>query len=303
MIQPGQPVHLAFAAPCVGVIADLARVIGCALAMYINNIIGRKRTIVLTGLISIVGIVIEMTSAVGSHARFGQFVAGKVINSIAMGLAANVVPIYLSETSVSSARGFVINMYQSIQIIGVIVAAGCVYAVSTRTDRSAYLIPMGVQAIAPGLILLVTPLLVESPRWLVWVGRHEEAIMAANALFATETNGFDAADYCGKLAIAFEEEHKAEGGSGWADVFRMPDLRRMLIAIGIQALQQAQGSSYMNSYVVSFLQGEWRQAFPHYSFCSSVADHQNHPLLSFFPIPIPHFSSSIFIRVHLSDHA
>jgi MFS family permease len=145
-------------------------VIGCALAMYINNIIGRRKSLFVTGIISVVGIVIEMTSAVGEKARFGQFVAGKVINSIAMGLAANIVPIYLSETSTASARGFVINMYQSIQVIGVIVASGCVYAVSTRTDRSAYLIPMGVQAIAPGLILIVTPLLPESPRWLVWVG-------------------------------------------------------------------------------------------------------------------------------------
>lgn len=31
------------------------------------------------------------------------------------------------------------------------------------------------------------------------------------------------------------------------------DLRRLLIAVGVQSLQQAQGSSYMNSYIVSFL--------------------------------------------------
>lgn len=39
------------------------------------------------------------------------------------------------------------------------------------------------------------------------------------------------------------------------DLTRNPDLRRLLIAVGIQSLQQAQGSSYMNSYVVSFLVG------------------------------------------------
>jgi SP family sugar:H+ symporter-like MFS transporter len=41
---------------------------------------------------------------------------------------------------------------------------------STRSDRSAYLIPMGVQAVAPGLMLLSSPFLPESPRWLVWKG-------------------------------------------------------------------------------------------------------------------------------------
>lgn len=110
-----------------------------------------------------------MTSAVGS-ARYDQFVAGKMINSISMGLACNIIPIYLSETSVASARGFVINMYQAIQIIGVIVASGSVYAVASRLDASAYLIPMGIQLIAPACMIAVGPLLPESPRWLVWKG-------------------------------------------------------------------------------------------------------------------------------------
>lgn len=143
--------------------------VGCAMAMYINDYCGRKRSLYITSVISIIGCVIEMTSAVGS-ARYGQFVAGKLIASIAMGLACNVIPIYLSETSVTSARGFVINMYQAIQIVGVIVASGSVYAVSTRLDPSAYLIPMGVQLIAPTLMIIVGPALPESPRWLVWKG-------------------------------------------------------------------------------------------------------------------------------------
>lgn len=143
--------------------------IGCALAMYVNGQFGRKMSMYIISVISIVGCVIEMTSAVG-NARYGQFVAGKLVNSMAMGLACNVIPIYLSETSVTSARGFVINMYQAIQIIGVIVASGTVYAVSSRMEASAYLIPMGVQLIAPTLMLVVGPMLPESPRWLVWKG-------------------------------------------------------------------------------------------------------------------------------------
>ena len=85
--------------------------------------------------------------------------------------------------------------------------------------------------------------------------RHEEAVAAASTLFQTPTNGFDAQDYCAKLALAFEEEKQLAASNAWSDLFRQPDLRRMLIAIGVQSLQQAQGSGYMTTYIVSFLTG------------------------------------------------
>jgi SP family sugar:H+ symporter-like MFS transporter len=67
-------------------------VIGCLIAMYLNNFLGRRLSLIVTGIVSIVGVLIEVTSAVGGgKARFGQFVAGKVIASIAMGLAVNIV--------------------------------------------------------------------------------------------------------------------------------------------------------------------------------------------------------------------
>ena len=70
------------------------------MALYINNWLGRKYSLVVTGSISIVGIIVEMTSATGDgmgSASIGQFIGGKIINSVSMGLAANIIPIYLSE--------------------------------------------------------------------------------------------------------------------------------------------------------------------------------------------------------------
>ncbi|KAL7418360.1 hypothetical protein Q5752_006818 [Cryptotrichosporon argae] len=228
---------------------------GCLIAMWFNAQYGRKKSLFLMAILSIVGCIIEMTSSLGKTAdsKFGQFLGGKIINSMAMGMAMNVVPVYLSETSQTASRGFVINMYQTIQIVGVIVAAGSVYAVSARTDKGAYLIPIGVQFIAPALILAVSWFLPESPRWLVWKGRNEDAIKSAEALFMSDKIEFDAADYVHKLSLAFEEEKKLAESTGWLDLLKQPDLRRVLLASGVQCLQQAQGSSYMTTYIVSFL--------------------------------------------------
>jgi SP family sugar:H+ symporter-like MFS transporter len=136
--------------------------------MYLNNYLGRRLSLMTTGIVSIIGVLIEVTSSTGGKPRFGQFVAGKVIASIAMGLAVNVVPIYLSETATGAARGFSVSVYQNIQILGVILAAGVVYASSKSNTPSAYLIPMGLQFIAPAIMVLLCPFLPESPRWLVW---------------------------------------------------------------------------------------------------------------------------------------
>lgn len=136
--------------------------------MYLNNILGRRLSLVMTGVVSIVGVLIEVTSATGGKVRYGQFVAGKAIASVAMGLAVNIVPIYLSETSTGAARGFAVSVYQNVQVLGVILAAGVVYASSKSDTPSAYLIPMGIQFIAPTIMILGSPFLPESPRWLVY---------------------------------------------------------------------------------------------------------------------------------------
>lgn len=77
--------------------------------------------------------------------------------------------------------------------------------------------------------------------------------MAATRIFATPTNGFDADKYIDDIQVAIDSERNREDASRWVDLTRGPDLRRLLIAVGIQSLQQAQGSAYMNSYIVSFL--------------------------------------------------
>ena len=81
--------------------------------------------------------------------------------------------------------------------------------------------------------------------------RHEEARLAAARLFKSSVNNFEVSEYIDEIQHAIDMERN--NATSWTDLMHGSDLRRLLIAVGVQSLQQAQGSSYMNSYIVSFL--------------------------------------------------
>ncbi|GAA5834241.1 hypothetical protein JCM9279_004254 [Rhodotorula babjevae] len=224
--------------------------LGCALATPIGRWGGRRLGIKLMGVIALVGIIVQITASVQGF-RYWQLVAGKVINSISMGIAANVVPLYNAELAPAPLRGAVVNIYQAVQIVGVIISTIAVYKLNTRTDDLAWQLCIGLQFIAPTLLLAGVWFMPESPRYLVFQGRLDEARKALEFLNAG-VDGFSADDEIATLSVAFEHEKAIQKPSIFA-VFKGSDRRRALIAVGVMCLQQAQGSSYMTNYIVLFL--------------------------------------------------
>ena len=160
-------------------------------------------------------------------------------------IAANVVPLYNAELAPAPLRGAVVNIYQAIQIVGVIISTIAVYKLNTRTDDLAWQLCIGLQFVAPTLLLAGVWFMPESPRYLVFQGKHDEARKALEFLNAG-VDGFSADGEIATLSAAFEHEKAIQKPSVLA-VFKGSDRRRALIAVGVMCLQQAQGSSYSAS--------------------------------------------------------
>ena len=78
-----------------------------------------------------------------------------------------VVPTYQAEISPAALRGFFAGDAQLVVHFGSIWGSGMSYAFANEIESRGWMIPVSMQMIPPGLLLVMIPWCIESPRWLV----------------------------------------------------------------------------------------------------------------------------------------
>jgi SP family sugar:H+ symporter-like MFS transporter len=106
-----------------------------------------------------------------------------------------------------------------------------------------YLVPLG-------YILLYT-FIPESPRYLVYRGKYDEAEIVMRDLYNHTENVSQEVQL---LKLQVEEQRELHKATSVLHCFRGINLRRTIPAMGVQILQQAQGVSFIQNYAVTFMQ-------------------------------------------------
>lgn len=180
--------------------------------------------------------------------------AGRIINSLSMGLICNVVPTYQSEIAPAKIRGAMVNFYQFWQLVGALMACTANWGFQYRDDQWAYRCTLILQFIIPAVLVSAGLVLPESPRWLVEKGKVDQARKVLLFLRGKNAPAHIVEEELVLLVRAEEEQRELHKATAWVDCFKGTNLRRTLIGAGVQSLQQAQGSSFILSYAVTFLQ-------------------------------------------------
>ena len=136
---------------------------GAIAAAFINERFGRRPTLMGFCGIFLVGAAIQT----GAHHAIGQIYGGRVVAGLGIGGMSSVMSVYVSENAPPKTRGRVAGLFQEFLVIGSTFAYWLDYGVSLRipTSTKQWRVPVAIQIIPGGLMLIGLCFLKESPRW------------------------------------------------------------------------------------------------------------------------------------------
>lgn len=226
-------------------------VIGALTAGKIADKTGRKPVLLLSALLFVVT---SYLSAVADS--FFLFTASRLLCGIAVGLAATVAPMYISEISPAKMRGKATGTYDLSMVVGVLAVFIVNYLIA-RGMPQAWLVETGwrimmAAQLVPSLAMLVCILfLPESPHWCIRHNRSEQAIKVLSRIYPA----FNQEEARQLLQLQSSSARTAPGGRSGLFTDR-PVLRYILVVgVAIAVLQQFTGINVINYYTPMMLEG------------------------------------------------
>jgi len=195
-------------------------VIGSFVAGKLTDQYGRKRMLVW------VAVLFAATSIATALApNFAFFVSARFLGGLAVGGVSLLSPMYVAEVSPASIRGRMGTFYQLSIIIGILISYGINYMLrNTGVNNWRWMFLSGV---APSMVFLaLVAFAPETPRFLVKIGRNEEAFSILERIAGAESANSEI------LAITAAMHHERQS---WRGLLR-PGVRRALLVSACLAL-------------------------------------------------------------------
>ena len=209
---------------------------GAGSAGPLSDRLGRRNLILIAAVIFTIGAL-----GAGLAPGVGTLVLFRVVLGIAVGAAALIVPLYLSEIAPTEIRGAISSLNQLMITVGILLAF-IVNALLANSEAWRWMLGL---AVVPSLILLVGMYFMpETPRWLVSRGREDEArdvLMRSRSEQEAEN----------EIREIKEVEREEEGG---LQELLAPWVRpALIVAIGLAVFQQIVGINTIIYYAPTTL--------------------------------------------------
>ncbi|KAJ3939223.1 uncharacterized protein N0V96_010669 [Colletotrichum fioriniae] len=227
--------------------------VGCLIGGWFGDRYGRLKTIAVACIWSI------CTAALQTAAQNADWMfCARVLNGIGTGMLNAITPVWATEVASHTSRGKFVAIEFTLNIFGVVVAYWLQFGTSKYKDPNSSFIwrfPIAFQIIPLIALFIMIWFMPESPRWLVKVGREEEARFILGRLRGNEGEDAKAAEAELQEIISIRnlEHDTAKQQSYFAMFFgigsgKLHTGRRVQLVIWLQILQEWVGIAGITIY-------------------------------------------------------
>ena len=206
-------------------LVTLGALVGALLGGGLADRLGRTRTLVIAGVLFALGALGESVAQSTGVLTVSRFVVG-----FGVGIASVAGPLYAAEMAPKQTRGRFVSSYQLAITIGILLADIVDAALS---DDSRWRLMLGL-SIVPGVVLVfVSAIMPDSPRWLMKVGRRADARTAL-----VKTQGGPKVE---ERLDVIADDLTSNPEAGWSEVFAPAFRRALWVGVGLAVFQQVTG--------------------------------------------------------------
>ncbi|OAG40005.1 hypothetical protein AYO21_05686 [Fonsecaea monophora] len=235
---------------CNGLYAG-AGVLGCWAVFWFADKFGRKVAIQVIAAICIVSAAIQAGSV-----HIAMFLVGRFLNGFGVGMINCAIPTYISEISPAAQRGLVVGSHGFIICCSYGAAGWAGFGIYYEDNPAIqWRLLVALQIVAPLLLLLGSPLIPESPRWLIENGRSQEGL---DILIRLHKNKHDVHDIGAREEFVQIQRQlfleRSNRVPGLFKMFTIPSYRkRLFYGFFLQAMCQSTGVLVISNYMVTTL--------------------------------------------------
>ncbi|KAK2594970.1 hypothetical protein QQS21_007328 [Conoideocrella luteorostrata] len=224
---------------------------GSISAALANERFGRRYSLMAYGLIFMIGASLQVSSP--KDIRY--IYAGRVIAGLGVGGMSAITPVYVAEAAPADVRGRITGLFQEFLVLGSTIAYWLNYGVERNLPSNSmqWRVPLGIQIIPAGTMILGLVTLKESPRWLAEKERDDEARAALAYIRREEIGSEQVLRELSEIKaslVAVNSGHPAT----WRECLK-PDVRnRFLLIFALMLCQQLTGTNSIGYYAPQIFQ-------------------------------------------------
>ncbi|KAH8776193.1 general substrate transporter [Hyaloscypha finlandica] len=217
--------------------------VGCLLSMPIGNYFGRRNTIRIGAVVSIIGTTFQTAAF-----NVPLLIVGRIIAGLAIGIIYFAIPMYMSELAPAEHRGLFVGLHAQFIGFGYALSNWIGFAVYFSSGAFTFRFPVGLQIVLGVILLACAFYIPESPRWLIEEGKMESALALMKRLRREGTSDELVHKEFTQMRdqITWEKENELSSLMG---ILRKPSYRkRLLLGCFSHIGQQISGISAINYY-------------------------------------------------------